>query len=233
MRRQLFPLALVLAAAVSSFGCTSLSGDYVDVYSAPARVTNVKGLPVVVERPWLVREVVYEVTYIVFLGFEPKESGQVRTQFEDGTVTTEPKLVWQWKLMGTFRGEKTEREVINRKEIFTFSTSRPASGTVTFNATMDTASQYPSSLTYAAEDTTIKSIGDAVAQIVAQLKDVLRAPGAPTAAAAPKETPAFPAPIQVVEVSKKVLSIRYVALDEMARREPKAPVFDVSKWPGR
>ncbi len=224
-------LLLASVAVAASVGCSSLTGDHVDVYSDPVRVKTVKGIPVVVERPWLVREVTYQVEYMALLGESAKEMG-TRTTTTTYTETgeklekMEPNLVWEWKSLGTFTGNETTREVISRKEIFTFSSSRPASGTVNFNATLDAANQYPTSFTYTAEDTTIKSIGEAVSQILEQLKGLVVAPGVPTAERVPVEVPGVGAPVQVVEVSRKVLQVHYIALDRVPDTEEGTVVFE-------
>lgn len=204
-------LAIGLAAAAAVAGCSSMSSTFT---KNPKDGGTYDGFPIVVNRPRFMRVTVREITSKLVensgqaaapaAGVKPAEGmGELAGGVAKPSAASTGKL-----LEGTFKSIKVDYELVSVGEVYTVDFRRPAAGTAEFGMDFKDGAQFPTKITYKADDKTIKELSDAVGNLAEKVMKGL----SPTSGST---TINFPDGVTSVEIASTVLSVEMYDLDQV------------------
>lgn len=215
-------LLIGLAAAVAVSGCSSMSSTYT---KDPADGNKYDGFPVVVNRPRYLKVTTRKVTSRLVENSGQTSGGGTSKPAEGmadlgaagagsggggvGGGAKPPAASNSGRLLDQqFESIKMDYEVISVGEVYTVDFKRPAAGTAEFGMEFEKGTQFPTKISYKADDKTIKELSDAIGNLAEKvIKGISPTSGSTTIN--------FPEGVTVVEVASSVVSVQVFDLDQM------------------
>lgn len=212
---------LVCAAAVAVLGgCSSMSSTFT---KDPADGKEYDGFPVVVNRPRYLKVTTRSVvSRLVENSGQTSASGASKPAEgmadlggggggggagggKPPAATSSGRLLEQ-----QFESIKMDYEVITVGEVYTVDFKRPAAGTAEFGMEFEKGAQFPTKISYKADDKTIKELSDAIGNLAEKvIKGINPTSGSTTIN--------FPEGVTTVEVSSSVISVQVFDLDQLSK----------------
>jgi len=219
MNHRMSRVAAGLAAVATLAGCSSMSSTFT---KNPRDGGTYDGFPIVVNRPRFMRVTVREITskLVENSGQAAAPAGPAKPAegmgdlaggggAGGGGAAAKPSAASTGRLLeGTFTSIKVDYEVLSVGEVYTVDFRRPAAGTAEFGMDFKDGAQYPSKITYKADDKTIKELSDAVGNLAEKVMKGL----SPTSGST---TINFPDGVTSVEIASTVLSVEMYDLDQL------------------